>query len=201
MSGIITKAYLLSKPGETLTFSSSASGILLKVPKQAPDAVASVIVLETKGTIKALPAPAISPSSDGALRLPALDVEPVKLDLAIEGYATPALRFWKSTEGYLEWTADFKKAGDYEVKVLYAVRSDCEGSEVELSCNGQSLSAKVKGTEGSKKDWNDFQLLPFGKITITKPGQTAIRMRITKTVGKSDRYGAMNIRFVELKPL
>ncbi|MEI9806607.1 MAG: hypothetical protein WDO16_01295 [Bacteroidota bacterium] len=129
------------------------------MPKNAPDPVASVIVLETNETVTALPAPAIAASSDGTVRLPALDAEPVNLDLAIEGYATPALRFWKSTEGHIEWMADFKKAGTYEVKVLYAVRSDCEGSEVELSCNDQSLTAKVKGTEGSKKGLERFSII------------------------------------------
>lgn len=201
VTGTITKAYLLAKPGESLPFTSSAAGVQLRLPAKAPDAIASVIVLETKGTVTALPAPPVAQAADGIVRLPALDVEPIGLDLAIEGYATPALRFWKSTKGHLEWTAEITRRGTYAVKVMYSVRSDCQGSEIELSCADQSLRVTAAGTEGSKVDWNDFQPLSFGKITITKPGRTTIKMRIAKAAGKSERYGAMNIRYVELKPL
>lgn len=201
VTGKITGAHLLASPGQSLSYSQSAEGLQLQLPPTAPDSIASVIVIRTEGQVSALPARAIEQGSDGKLVLPVLDVEPVHMaDLAIDGYTTPTLRFWKSTEGYLEWTANASKTGSYEATVLYAVRSDCAGSEIELSVGDQSVRVKISATAGSKEGWNDYQLLKLGKINISQPGPVIVKMRIIKAAGKGGRYGVMNLRHVELRP-
>ncbi|MEI9806610.1 MAG: alpha-L-fucosidase [Bacteroidota bacterium] len=202
VTGKIKAVKLLAQPGQSLSYSQSAEGIQLKLPANAPDPVASVIVVETDGPVTALPPRAIEPGNDGKLILPALSIEPVgMIDLAVDGYATPALRFWKSTEGHLEWTADIKRTGNYEATVMYSVRSDCAGSEIELSCGDQAVRVKIPATAGSEKGWDDYQLLKMGTINLSQTGPAAIKMRIIKAAGKGGRYGVMNLRYVELKQL
>ena len=45
---VVTKAYLLSTPKQSLKFESSVNGVTLQLPAQAVDPIATVIVLETR---------------------------------------------------------------------------------------------------------------------------------------------------------
>ena len=53
MSNTVTKAYLLAN-GQSVTTSSSGKGVVVNLPKTAPDKVASVVVLKFSGPVKPL---------------------------------------------------------------------------------------------------------------------------------------------------
>lgn len=202
LKGKITGARLLARPGAALRYTQTSKGLRLQLPKDAPGPIASVIVMDTDGPLYELPPEPVAQHADGKVLLTVMDMEPVNMiDLAVEGYAMPILRFWKSTEGHLEWTADIKRPGRYEAAIVYSVRSDCAGSDIELSCGNQSVNFKVPATAGSEQGWNDYQLLKLGTIDIPRQGTATIKMRIIKAAGKGGRYGVMNLRSVELKPL
>lgn len=51
----VQRAYLLADPGRSLEVSSNPLGVWIAVPKQAPDPIASVVVLEIEGTPDIVP--------------------------------------------------------------------------------------------------------------------------------------------------
>jgi hypothetical protein len=44
----VTKAYLLMSPQQSLKFTETSDGVIVQLPSQAVDPVATVVVLETK---------------------------------------------------------------------------------------------------------------------------------------------------------
>ncbi len=81
VNGRVAKAYLLSRPNETFKVESDANGIRVTVPKEKPDPIASVVVLDIEG---AKVASFLGPAADGSIHLAATEAGITGSHLAVE---------------------------------------------------------------------------------------------------------------------
>jgi len=187
---------------------------LIKLPKKAPDKVASVLVVELDGAPQVAPV-VIGPDAKGAVSLPALYG-------SLEGPHGQRIRYesqdgiihagnWFRPPDSIEWEFQVPKAGIYNVVLEAAVEKG--GSEVELFVNGKTAARmapngvpfssgdgdivgaaaqiiKTTGTGGA------FKGKTVGSIKLKK-GANKIKF-VLKSV-KQDK--AMDLRGVTLRPV
>ncbi len=121
LSGDITKARLLAGPSNSpLTVQAKGKDLYIKLPKQAPDTVNTVIVLETKGKLTIDPLQFVA-SNIPVTRLLAFDATLHGKGLKYgDGKADKYyVDGWESTDQWLSW--DFRTAapGNYRVVIRY----------------------------------------------------------------------------------
>jgi alpha-L-fucosidase len=184
----VTAARLLAQRGQSLAFARKGDDVVVTVPAQAPDAIASVVVLEVKTPL------AIEPllpgqAADGSLRLPAAEAtchgEKVKYE---GGYHRDHLGFWVDPKDWVEWQFTISRPGKFDVSAEIA--SPGTGAFT-VSTAGQKLSAKAPRTGDFKK----FTTVTLGTLTISKPGKLALAVRPV-----ADGWRPMNLRSVTLRP-
>ena len=130
VNGQVAKAYLLSRPDETLKVESDANGIRVTVPKEKPDPIASVVVLDIEG---AKVTSFLGPAADGSIHLAATDAEIMGSHLAVEGSDPANLGYWIDANDYATWTFRVEKAGAYTPELMYSAQPGSGGSQIELS--------------------------------------------------------------------
>jgi alpha-L-fucosidase len=185
------KAYLLGSPDAKVSFKASPQGLQLQLPANAPDAIASVVVLEGVGTVDALPPPPIQQSADGVLELTGDSADLFGKGLRVEGNTQLNLTGWKTTDAYPQWSAQIDRAGTYEVSMRYAVPADAAGSEYVLSVGGQKLTGTTESTGG------DFKDVSVGTIAVDKTGPVTITLKADAIAGTE----LMKLRALTLTPV
>lgn len=210
----VKKAYLLEKGKPALEAVQDGADWLIKLPKTAPDKVASVFVVELDGPPQVEPV-VIGPDAKGNASLPALYGN-------IEGPHGQRIRYesqdgiihagnWIRPPDSIEWEFVVPKAGVYNVVMDAAVATG--GSELELFVNGK-MSARMapNGVPFSSGDGDivgaaaqiikaagtggAFKSKTVGSIKLKK-GANKIKF-VLKSVKKGK---AMDLRAVTLKPV
>ena len=145
------KAYLLSNVSKLLTVNRLANGDLeLNVPKQAPDSMNTVIVLETEDPLKA-DSIRLVPSDQFQTRLLAFDAT-LKGGNLKYGDGKSNRYFvsnWKSNEQQVEWAIRTAKTTKFKVLIKYVADKGTEGT-YQLQCDKfiyDGTVAAKKGTE------------------------------------------------------
>ena len=193
LTGGVKKAYLLSDPNRNaLPSATQGHSTVYTVPKQPPDPLATVVVLEMADE------PATTglwqkPDGDGRIVLHARDAivhgrslryepEPHKDTL---GYST-------DPSDWVEWEFEVPEAGTYAVQILQGCGKGSGGSKVEFSAGGQTLPVTVQDTGG----FQNFVSRDIGQIRLEKAG------RYTLTVKPINKQGVavMDLRSVTLAP-
>ncbi len=146
-----TVAGLLGRPGEKVGVARSSregmDGVVLTLPKEASDPIASVIALDfdTQPEVKPL---IIQPAKDGKLKLPAAFVE---IRAKHGQRAKPLSRDgrtyvgnWSNPNDVAVWCFTMPKAGSYHVKLDAHVASEAAvGQRVEIAVGKSKLVAKI----------------------------------------------------------
>jgi len=189
VTGQITRAYLLTQPHESLTVQSDASGIRVTVPKEKPDPIASVVVLDITG-VKSTSI--LGPAADGSIHLGAGDADIKGSLLTVEGGEPSNLGFWTDSRDYATWTFRVAKAGLYTPELTYASQPGSGGSRIELSCDGQKSSATIVETKG----WADYRPLSLSALNL-KAGNATLTVKATQMPNGA----VMNLRSIVLKPV
>lgn len=115
--------------------------------------------------------PAIKPSADGELRLPASAATIYGQKLAYRP-SLDVLAPWRVAEDVAEWRVDVATAGAYEVFVVLAADDASAGDEFTLETDGSSATGTVLSSGG----YDAFREAPAGRIAL-KPGVNRLLLR------------------------
>lgn len=210
----VKKAYLLEKGKPALEAVREGADWVIKLPKKAPDKVASVLVVELDGAPQVQPV-VIGSDDKGVVSLPALYG-------LLEGPHGQRIRYesqegiihagnWFRSPDSIEWEFTLPKAGVYNVVLDAAVEKG--GSEIELFVNGKTAARmapngvpfssgdgsivgaaaqviKTSGTSGA------FKAKTVGSIKLKK-GANKIKFVLKSVKGEK----ALDLRGVTLKPV
>jgi alpha-L-fucosidase len=193
----VKQAYLLADAvnnakAELLETTSSDEGVTVKLPAQAPDKIASVVVLEIEGAAQVEP-PAIRPSADGAIRLKARDAEIHGQTAKYEfDDGRDNVGYWSDAKEWVGWDLKVKKPGTYRVEVVYSCPESEAGGEYAVETADQKLTGTVEDTG----DWSMFESKELGTVKFESAGRQTLAVRAVKIP-----HGAlMNLQAVVLKP-
>jgi alpha-L-fucosidase len=190
----VTKAYLLTDTDRSpLAVTANDDGVAIKLPAEAPDKIASIVVLEIAG--KPDVAPYVSTqAADGRVRLPADDAvihgNTAKCQ-TIDG--RESIGYWTDKNDWVSWEFQVKTPGTFNVEISQACIPGDAGSDYDVTVADQTLQGKVENTG----DWNKFVTRTLGAVTISKAGRYTLSVKPTAMP-----HGAvMNLESLTLKPV
>jgi alpha-L-fucosidase len=194
----VKQAYLLvgkvndAIAATSLDVSASDEGVTVKLPPQAPDKIASVVVLEIEGPADVEP-PSIRQAADGSFRLLARDATIHGQTAHYEfGDGKDNVGYWSDPKEWVGWDLKVKTPGTFRANIVYACEDGAEGGEYAVEIAGRKLTGTVKSTG----DWAMFETVELGTVKLDAPGIQALSVRALKIP-----HGAlMNLQAVVLKP-
>ena len=178
--------------GQSLNFKAGEDGVMISLPKEAPDKYATVIVLKVDGeveTVTNLP----SIGANGRLVLTAdkafLHNNEGSKDAAIKMHDdVPHIGTWTDKEAFAEWTFRVKTPGEYEVKIVGSIEADKTSLEYGIA-GGKASTVELKSTGGYSK----YKERTLGTLNIGAAGDVTLRI---KPAAKG--WEPINLRQVEL---
>jgi hypothetical protein len=168
-------------------------GLNVSIPKEAPDAVASVVVVKVHGKLNVatvLP----TPSKDGSLSLFAdmayLHNNEGSEQLRIEEgkHGDLFLSHWTDADAFAEWSFQVDQPGSYQVLAELSLKKP--KSKFLFGLPGQLQPAEVVSTEGSRS----FKEQSLGTIKVDKAGECTLQMKPEK-----GQWQPFNLRRLILK--
>lgn len=174
------------KVGVALT----AEGIRLTVPKDATDPEVSVVVLDCKGEVHALPWCA-TPGADGAILVNAVDATLKGPQIRLEGNP-PHVGYWLDKSATVSWPLETKTAGTFDVEVTYAANPANGGGDFAVHVGS---AAALPHTVTLTKGWFDYRTDTIGTVTLPA-GATELRVSITN----KPKDAVLNLRSIRLVP-
>jgi len=160
----VKKIYLLAAPAKPIGFTVSYNKetdhhrLKINLPKQAPDKIVSVVVVETEGDAQV--EPIIAQQISGRVQLPGAvaiikkDNAPAKLNFVSHGGGAEG---WTDAAINLDWQFTVGKAGDYKVDIVTTETGSHEkpawlgGHVVTIACEGQQLQPALSA---DSKEYN-----------------------------------------------
>ena len=192
LSTKITKAYLLTAPSQPLEIASVDGGNQITVTGDAPDPIASVIVLELDGPPQAFMA-SIHPAADGSITLGASDATIDGQTAQVESKDGVAnIGYWTNSHDSAHWNCDGIAAGTYKVGITYACDPSAAGSQFEITAGDGKITGEVDATAS----WENFKKLQLGTITVTSAGKVTFTIKPTNVPNGA----VMNLRSIRLVP-
>jgi alpha-L-fucosidase len=168
-------------------------GIELKLPKDPPDPIVSVIKLEIKGELQV---EAVMPkqAKNGQLVL-----EPdfadlhnrLGTDLRLEGKEGKTnIGYWTDNRTWVSWTFEIKQPGKFTVQAEISAEDE---SQLMFNVSQQKgQEASLEATEG----FSDFQLQELGTLEISEKGIHILEFRPVR-----EGWKPVNLRSVTLVPV
>ena len=183
------KAYLLTDAAKTaLRIERTGAELAIGVPAAAPDKVASVVVLEIKGTPEVEPV-LLQQSADGSIDLPVAEAIFRGGDIKSESAGQREnIGFWTNPSDYVEWPFVVTKPGTFEMSAEVAATGS---GTIELAVGDKKVEFKVPVTGDYKK----FQKVKLGTIEIPATGKTTLSIKAVK-----QGWQPVNIRALVLRP-
>ena len=189
----VTKAYLLADADRaSLTVKTREKGVSIKLPKDAPDKIASVVVLEIEGQPD-VELPVLGQNADGTVKLGAADATIHGNTAMLEMHNDRLnIGYWTNQNDWVSWDFLAKKPGKFNVEIAFACDISSAGSEYTVSVADQTLSGKVENTGG----WSKRMTHTLGAVTLPKAGRYTLSVKPTG----EPRAAVMNLESVTLKP-
>jgi alpha-L-fucosidase len=190
----VTKAYLLADASKKpLAVATAEDGVNVEVSGKAPNAIASVVVLEIEGAPNVADY-AIHPAADGKYSLNAADVDLHGEQLRYqESKGIGNIGWWTNPKEWLSWDIFVKTPGKYAVSIDYACASDAVDSDYIVALGNQ----KVAGHIDSTGDWDTFKTQKLGTLTLTAGGPQTIAVKVEKM----PKRAVMNLKSITLMPV
>jgi alpha-L-fucosidase len=163
------------------------SGVTIDLPKQAPNAISSTVVLIVPGT-PIIEEQSLTQNADGTLQLSPAEATAhgeIKVEQKAEGKDN--LGYWLRAEDYVEWNFKASRPGKYEVSAEVAAP---EATSLDLVLGNQKVRASIPQTG----DYARFQKVTLGTIEITALGNATLQL---KTAGN---WKPINLRALNFKP-
>jgi alpha-L-fucosidase len=189
----VDRAYLLADAAKTpLKFAQADDEVTVALPAEAPDKIASVVVLEIKGPAEIEPY-AVVPEADGSMIFPDSEAQ-------IHGQTAKFITEkkeedignWSDPKDWISWDFKIKKPGAYEVEITLGCDDASADSEYAVEAGDKKLTAKVEGTGGATK----YVAKNLGQITLAAGRHTLAIRPLTMPHGS-----VMNLKSVRLKPI
>ena len=192
ISNAVTKAYLLTRPNTVFPTTAGAAGLTVHLAGDAPDPVATVVVLETNGSITPVTELPLAQAGDGTIRL---EPDTARIEgkgpLSVEHEPTN-LGSWMDDRDDAHWSVQVKRPGTFQVSLDYALEAGSKGSELALTVGGQTLTIPLAKTAG----WSDYRTIDVGTIRVEKAGTNDFVLQGRK----GDGIGVANVRALALTP-
>ncbi len=185
----VEACYLLIDKKRTFKTTSFEDGIQVQLSGNAPDSIASVIVLKLKEMPNALPQKQLEQDKEGVVALPAFRAQYENLQGPGAQYdeRKDCIGNWDSETARVYWKFTVKNPGIFNLMGQVAGKED---TEVIISINGKSKILKISVDGNPKK----FKKLVMGSFTIDKPGEYEISfMPIAR------KWNPVNLREVKLQ--
>ncbi len=188
----IQQAYLMADR-TALETRQRDSGIVISLPRQAPDDIDSVVVMKVSG---ALDIEVVLPMAkeDGSLVLSA-DMAYIHNNEAgqqarIQHHdGIPNLGYWTDAEAWVEWSFKVDRPGQYQILAELAIEQEKSGFRIGLP--DQQASVEVVSTGG----YGNYVNKSLGNIHIDEAGKYTLTIKPEKGL-----WQPMNLRQLELKP-
>jgi alpha-L-fucosidase len=190
----VTKAYLLAdREQKPLTTRATDQGVSVYMPTEAPDKIATVVVLEIEGQPQVEQA-IITQAADGAIGLPAAEADIHGQEARYEsGDGRDNIGYWTNKKDWVSWDFVLKIPGRFEVEITLACIDNQAGSEYTIAVDKEKLSGKVEGTG----EWTKFVSSKIGTLNLSTPGQLTLSVR----PNTMPNGAVMNLKSVVLKPV
>lgn len=191
ITNAVSRAYLLAQPSTVYQTAQDASGLTVQVAGEAPDPVASVVVLDIKGSDLVTEVPTAQ-AADGSIRL-----EPASARIEGSGplsveHDPPNLGSWMDDRDAARWSVQVKRPGTYKVSLDYALDAGPKGSVLALTVGDQTLTVPLIRTAG----WSDYKVIDIGTIKVEQVGTADFLL----TGKRGDGAGVVNLRALTLTP-
>jgi alpha-L-fucosidase len=186
-------ARLLANPKAVVQCVAGRDGVEVRLPGSAPDSAVSVVLLGTKGATQSIQAPRPTNGSDGVIHLAAEDGDVIGMRARLVGEKLKSVGWWREPGDYVEWTANAKIKGHYEVSLIYSAKRGSAGGTLRITCGAQTLDSKVEPTTS----WDDYRTASVGTISLDQAGEFQLRVTPLQLQNKTP---LMNLQAVELRP-
>lgn len=190
LKNAITKASLLSD-GQTVMAKSQNGGVVLTLPRTAPDSVASVVVLEYTGPLqvdRVLPVA----QANGGIRLSAelADIHnSLNAHARLEGRGESSrITSWNNAESRISWDFLATRIGKFKV---VADITGAKGGKLKLEVGEAAVIAELKAAAGGER-----RKIELGVVTIPALGAQTFQLRPEKAGWKG-----CELHNVELNPM
>lgn len=193
LAGGAGKAYLLADRAKTaLPFERLGASTVLTVPKDPPNALATVVVLELNGKLDTSEIVARPDRGDtGRVVMHARDAVVHGRNLRYEPQPNKdTLGFWTDPADWASWDFEVTDPGTYAVEILQGCGKGSGGSTVHASVGEQVLPFTVEDTGG----FQNFVRRDVGRFTFAKPGRYTLGVKPVNKAGKA----VMDLRSVTL---
>ena len=72
------------------------------------------------------------------------------------------LGYWMSADDRAIWTVDMPRAGQYDVRLVYACDNGTAGNSFQLKCDKAMLTGKIVGTG----TWDNYRTTTLGRVRL-----------------------------------
>ncbi|WP_406683233.1 alpha-L-fucosidase [Seonamhaeicola sp. MEBiC1930] len=187
----VASCYLLTDKSRSFKTESNSNGIKVELTGEAPDAVASVIVLKLKEKPNALPQKPLGQDVEGLVVLPAgrAQYENLQGPGAQYNERLDCVGSWDSETARVYWTFNIDKPGDFQLTALFSGKKD---SEITMSFNGVSSDVNVPVSGNTKR----FRKLDLGKVKVDKVGKYEVSF-----MPVAGKWNALNLKELKIQPI
>ncbi len=173
--------------GTKLATRSTPEGVVISVPKTAPNTISSTIVLRVKGALQ-IEQPVLTQSADGGMNFRPSDAI-LHGELQTEGNGNQEnIGYWMNPADWLEWRFKAVRPGKY---VLTAEIAAPSSPSINLSFGDQTWRVPITST-GS---YSTYAIANLGTIEITKAGPATLAIRAEAT-----DWSPINLRVIRMTP-
>ena len=189
-------ASLLTKPGQALVVESDAKGTVIQLTGNAPDPLATVIVLDVTGTPVIEPYAATA-GADGVIALPAADATLDGDGLKLESKSGASfIGYWTNPADSISFRVRFEKAGVQTVGIEWACPDAAAGSKTEFRLFDKDKQvATLPWTVTATGSWETFQTVAVGRLDVPAAGNFTVRLVALDKPGE----GVANVKAIQLK--
>ncbi len=190
----VQKVYLLAT-GEKLRHTKTGNNLIVSLPQEPPDPVATVVVVEVEGTPQAEPY-RLLPAANGILELPVYLAE-IRSQMGQRAYLdyfyrTTMLTNWQNINDYPEWEFELPEAGRFEILASYAHQW---GGKSSFLVEIDDRTVLTGQSEPSPSIY--FPATHSLGQTELEPGKHTLRFKITCVVNNN----ALKLEKIILKPV
>jgi len=194
LRNLVHSAKLIADPGRKITSRRDGDDILLTLPGEAPDEIASVLELTLDGAPVAVPF-ANRPDAKGVITL---GIESSEIETRFEQRAKKENAFghvfltrWTRSDDIPTWKVNVPKAGKYKVEISYGARRPGTTAMYTIEAGPSRLEGKIESTGN---DWV-FKTFPAGELTLPA-GDVTVQVKPQGTAG-----APMTLERIVLRPL
>ncbi|GIZ08777.1 alpha-L-fucosidase [Flavobacterium sp. UMI-01] len=191
LKNTVEACYLLTDKKRTFETKAVADGLQVQLKGEAPDAVASVIVLKLKEMPNALPQLPLTQDKAGVVTLPAVRAQYENLQGPGAQYDDhlDCVGSWDSETARVYWSFEVAKPGTFNLIGAFSAMSD---TEIKVTLNGQTQTVKIPTTGDNPKRFKNIALHTF---EITKAGKYEVSF-----MPVANNWKAVGLKEVKLEP-